>query len=120
MLRNLSSNEELFWGKLVPFGSRGCLIDPRMDHQAFISLTAMPTMLASGFDCQKCQKSHQDLVLLAPQIAPNIVQRVTKDRMTLFEIDAQQHRDQCQNFSSGHNFMDKTVDSTQIGKKRPF
>ena len=91
-----------------------------MDHHAYISLTAMPTMLASGFDCQKCQKSHQDLVLLAPQIAPNIVQRVTKDRMTSVEIDAQQHRDQCQNFSSGHNFMDKTVDSTQIGKKRPF
>ena len=91
-----------------------------MDHHAYISLTAMPTMLASGYDCQKCQKNHQDLVLLAPQIAPNIVQRVTKDRMTSVEIDAQQHRDQCQNFSSGHNFMDKTVDSTQIGKKRPF
>ena len=91
-----------------------------MDHQAYISLTAMPTMLASGFDCQKCQKSHQDLVLLAPQIAPNIVQRVTKDRMTSFEIDAQQHREQCQNFSSGHNFRDKTVESTQISKKRPF
>ena len=91
-----------------------------MDHHAYISLTAMPTMLASGFDCQKCQKSHQDLVLLAPQIAPNIVQRVTKDRMTSVEIDAQQHRDQCQNFSSGHNVMDETVDSTQISKKRPF
>ena len=91
-----------------------------MNHHAYVSLTAIPTMLASAFDCQKCQKSHQDLVLLAPQIAPNIDQRVTKDRMTLFEIDAQQHRDQCQNFSSGHNLMDKTVNSTQINKKRPF
>ena len=91
-----------------------------MDHHAYISLTAMPTMLASGFDCQKCQKGYQDLVLLAPQIAPNIDQRVTKDRMTSVEIDAQQHRDQCQNFSSGHNLMVKTVDSTQVSKKRPF
>ena len=41
---------------------------------------------------------------------------VTKSRSISFEIGAQQQRDQCQNFSLGHNFMDKTFDWSKISK----
>ena len=50
----------------------------------------------------------------------NIGWRVTKDRSISFEIGAWQQRDQCQNFSSGHNFMDKSEDCSQVSKKKPF
>ena len=50
----------------------------------------------------------------------NIGWRVTKDRSISFEIGAWQQRDRCQNFSSGHNFMDKSVDWSQVSKKKPF
>ena len=35
---------------------------------------------------------------------------VTKNRLIPFKIVDQQQRDRCQNFSSGHNFMDKSID----------
>ena len=41
---------------------------------------------------------------------------VTKSRSISFEIGAQHQRDQCQNFSLGHNFMDKTFDWSKISK----
>ena len=50
----------------------------------------------------------------------NIGWHVTKDSSILFEICAWQQRDWCQNSSSGHNFMDKSVDCSQISKKWPF
>ena len=50
----------------------------------------------------------------------NIGWRVTKDRSISFEIGAWQQRDRCQNFSSGHNFMDKSVDWSQVSKKKPL
>ena len=46
-----------------------------------------------------------------PSKLPKIsIWRVTKNRSILFEIGVQLQRDQCQNFISGHNFMDKTFD----------
>ena len=50
----------------------------------------------------------------------NIGWRVTKDRSISFEIGAKHQRGRCQNFSSGHNFMDKSVDFSQVSKKKPF
>ena len=47
----------------------------------------------------------------------NIGWRVTKDRSISFERGAWQQRDRCQNFSSGHNFMDNTFDWSKIRKK---
>ena len=41
---------------------------------------------------------------------------VTKSRSILLEIGAQHQRDQCQNFSLGHNFMNKTFDWSKISK----
>ena len=45
---------------------------------------------------------------------------VTKDRLIPFEIGDQQQRDWCQTFSSGHNFMDKSIDCRQVSRKKPF
>ena len=41
---------------------------------------------------------------------------VTKNRLIPFKIGDQQQRDLCQNFSSGHNFMDKSVYFSQVNK----
>ena len=41
---------------------------------------------------------------------------VTKSRSISFEIGAQHQRNQCQNFSLGHNFMNKTFDWSKISE----
>ena len=45
-----------------------------------------------------------------------IGQDVTNCWSISHEIGTQQQRDQCQNFSLGHNFCERIVDCSQIGK----
>ena len=46
-----------------------------------------------------------------------IGQDVTTSWSISHEIGTQQQRDQCQNFSLGHNFCHRTVDCNQISKQ---
>ena len=85
-----------------------------------LSYISMPIIIFGGFDPQKCltQCVHGFGDLFCRNKKEVIMSwGVTKHWSVSYERATQQQRDQCQNFSLGHNICHIIVDCSQITKK---
>ena len=71
------------------------------------------------FDPKQCLNEREVCDLFCQNKINNLIisQDVTKFWSISYEMGTQHQRDQCQNFSLGHNFCDITVGCCQINKK---